>query len=221
MEAKKAAASKAVELIEDGMMVGLGTGSTAYWAIQGIGEKVKEGLRIKAFASSLATEQLAREAHIPIASFQGLPQLDITIDGADEVDENRNLIKGGGGALLREKILAFNSKSFIVIVDETKLVKELGRFGLPVEITPFGADFTLRQLKKQGCFPQLRLKDGKEFVTDNGNWMVNCAFSRIPDPEMLNIQLHLIPGVVETGLFVSSMVHSVIVGYANGHVTVM
>jgi ribose 5-phosphate isomerase A len=221
MEAKKAAAEKAVELIEDGMMVGLGTGSTAYWAIQSLGEKIKEGLKIKAFASSLATEQLAREAHIPITSFQGLQRLDITIDGADEVDEDRNLIKGGGGALLREKILAFNSKTFIVIVDEAKLVKELGRFALPLEITPFGAAFTLHQLKKHGCVPQLRLKDGKEFVTDNGNWIVDCAFTRIPDPEMLNIQLHLIPGVVETGLFISSMVHSVIVGYSNGHVKTM
>lgn len=221
MDAKRAAAEKAVELIKEGMFVGLGTGSTAYWAIQIIGERIKEGLGIKAFASSLATQQLAREASIPLASFADTEQIDLTIDGADEVDEQGNLIKGGGGALLREKMLAFNSQSFIVIVDKTKMVKQLGRHPLPVEITPFGTAFTLHHLKKLGCVPQLRFTNGKEFVTDNGNRIADCLFNQIADPAWLNTQLHLIPGVVETGLFLNSMVTSIIIGSEDGSVTII
>src|ERR1700754_96387 len=132
---KKIAAGKAIEYIKGGMTLGLGTGSTAYWAIQGIGEMVKNGLSVKAVATSVQSETLARELNIPIIPFSEVDRLDITIDGADEVDKELNLIKGGGGALLREKIVAAVTKFYIIIVDESKLVEHLGKFPLPVEVT--------------------------------------------------------------------------------------
>src|ERR1051325_8131415 len=133
MDTKQLAAAKAVEYVKDGMIVGLGTGSTSTWAIRLLGEKVKKGLHIQSVASSLASESLAKELNIPVLPFAQVSTIDLYIDGADEVDQNHNLIKGGGGALLREKILAYNSKAFIVIVDETKLVNTLGKFPLPLE----------------------------------------------------------------------------------------
>ena len=211
-DAKKAAAKKAVEAIGTGMIVGLGTGSTAYWAIQEIGQRVRNGLAIKAVASSVASEEEARKAGITITSFDDLKSIDIYIDGADEVDEEKNLIKGGGGALLREKILAYNSKQFIVIVDESKLVQQLGVFRLPVEIVAFAEPLTIQNIKKLNCIPALRMKEGKPFVTDNGNSIVDCDFGVITNPSELNTQLHAIPGVVETGLFPHTMVSKIVVG---------
>ena len=146
MESKRMAAEKAVEYVRDGMTVGLGTGSTAYWAIRKIGERVKEGLTIKAAATSVSSEKLARELGIPLIPFAEIEAIDLTIDGADEVDGDWNLIKGGGGALLREKIVAAASKTFIVVVDESKPVSRLGAFPLPVELVPFGHEMTLRKL---------------------------------------------------------------------------
>ncbi|MDQ3292603.1 MAG: ribose-5-phosphate isomerase RpiA [Bacteroidota bacterium] len=220
METKKLAAEKAVENIEDGMVVGLGTGSTAYWAIKKIGERVQEGLNIKAVASSKNSEDLAKESGIPIVPFSDIDAIDVTIDGADEVDKNFYLIKGGGGALLREKILASNSKKFIVIVDETKMVDTLGKFPLPVEIVPFASSLTIKKLQQLNCKVQIRQKDNKDFITDNGNLIADCFFGEIPDPEVLNTQLHSIPGVVENGLFKKEMVHHVIVGHNDGRVEV-
>src|SRR5689334_18245685 len=153
---KQLAAEKAVELVRDGMIVGLGTGSTAFFAIQAIGRKVKEGMKLTALGSSIASENLGREAGISMVDFTTVATIDLTIDGADEVDENRFLMKGGGGALTREKILASNSKKFVVIVDESKLVEQLGRFPLPVEVTPFGHNFTIRKLEMLGCRAALR-----------------------------------------------------------------
>ena len=146
MDPKKVAAEKAVEYIESGMTVGLGTGSTAYWAIQKIGEKVREGLHIKAMPTSLATEKLARELNIPLLEYAEKGYLDIAIDGADEVDAQGNMIKGGGGALMREKIVAYNSRLFIVVAGESKLVEHLGKFPLPVEILSFGCELTLNRI---------------------------------------------------------------------------
>jgi ribose 5-phosphate isomerase A len=220
MESKRLAAEKAVEYVDEGMIVGLGTGSTAYWAIRKIGERVQRGLNIKAVASSMASEQLAKEWDIPLIPFADIQYIDITIDGADEADEKHNLIKGGGGALLREKILAYNSKKFIVVIDESKLVPQLGRFPLPVEIVPFAADFTLNHINKLGGVPELRRTGEQNYVTDNGNFIADCRFNKIANPEFLNRQLHDIPGVVETGLFLHQMVALVIVGYANGEVQV-
>lgn len=221
MDTKRVAAEKAVEHIEDGMIVGLGTGSTAYWAIKKIGERIKEGLHVEAVASSAKSESLAKELGIPIRSFAGMQRIDVSIDGADEVDPVHHLIKGGGGALLREKILAYNSTKFLVVVDESKLVRTLGAFPLPVEIVPFAASLTIHQVKSLGCEAAIRQVAGETFISDNGNLIIDCRFNEITNPQALNEQLHAIPGVVETGLFLQSMVHSVFVGYTNGTVEVL
>ncbi len=215
MNLKKSAAERAVEFVEDGMILGLGTGSTAYWAIKKIGERIKEGLRVKAVASSLESENLAKESGIEIISFSEIESIDITIDGADEIDAEYNLIKGGGGALLREKILAFNSKKFFVVVDESKLVNKLGKFPLPVEIVPFATNLTLKHLEKTGCTVQLRRKDSADYITDNKNLIADCQFNKIVNPALLNEQLYAIPGIVETGLFLKTMVFSVVAAYAD------
>ena len=212
------AAEKAVEEIKQGMIVGLGSGSTAEWAVRKIGELVKDGLSIQAVASSVKTEKLAIEVGIPIIDFKSIERIDLTIDGADEVDDHGHLIKGGGGALLREKILAYNSKRFIVIIDESKRVQHLGQFDLPVEIVPFAADIILKRLKETGTNPVLRYLNHEKVITDNGNYIADCNFFPIKDPEALNNQLHQIPGVVETGIFTSNMVHSFYIGYENGTV---
>jgi ribose 5-phosphate isomerase A len=217
MDMKKLAAEKAVEAIRDGMIVGLGTGSTAYWAIQSIAERVKEGLRISAVATSLNTEKMARELGIPIVSFAAVSAIDISIDGADEVDKNKNLIKGGGGALLREKIIAYHSKTYLVIVDENKLVETLGKFLLPVEILPFAAELTLKKLQEFGD-ARVRQTEGRHFVTDNGNFIADLNIYPIYDPQKMDFQLHQIPGVLETGLFSPALVTHVLVGTKTGEV---
>ncbi len=216
---KQIAAEKAVESIEDGMIVGLGTGSTAYFAIQKIGERVREGLKIQAVASSTVSESLAHDLGIPIIPFADVEVIDLTIDGADEVDANLQLTKGGGGALLREKLLAANSRRFIVIVDESKVVDSLGAFPLPVEIVPFAYELTVRKLQALGCELTIRQKDGSNYITDNGNLIADCRFGSITDPVTLHTQLNLIPGVVENGLFVG-LTSQLIVGHANGTLTI-
>ena len=213
------AAEKAVEEIKQGMIVGLGSGSTAEWAVRKIGELVNDGLSIQAVASSVKTEKLAIEVGIPIIDFKSIERIDLTIDGADEVDDHGHLIKGGGGALLREKILAYNSKRFIVIIDESKRVQHLGQFDLPVEIVPFAADIILKRLKETGTNPVLRYLNHEKFITDNGNYIADCNFYPVKDPEALNIQLHQIPGVVETGIFINKMVNAFYIGHANGTVS--
>jgi ribose 5-phosphate isomerase A len=217
MDAKRIAAESAVEYIKDGMIVGLGTGSTAYWAIQKIGDRVKEGLSIKAIATSKHTENLAKELGINLISFSEIELIDITIDGADEVDKELNLIKGGGGALLREKIIASASKRFIVIIDESKLVDQLGKFPLPVEIVKFGFEIAMKQLHKLGCEPKLRASVNKPYITENGNYIIDCDFGNIDRPEELHNQINLIPGIVDNGLFIK-MAEQVIVGYKDGTV---
>lgn len=217
MDTKKQAAEKAVESIQDGMVVGLGTGSTAYFAIQKIGERVKEGLRISAVATSLDTEKMARSLGIPMVSFAAISAIDISIDGADEVDKNRNLIKGGGGALLREKMVAYHTKTYLVIVDESKLVDTLGKFPLPVEILPFAAELTLNVLGEFGD-ARLRQSDGRNFLTDNGNFIADLNAYPIADPQKLDTRLRQIPGVLETGLFSHALVTHVLVGTKTGEV---
>ncbi|MFD0617762.1 ribose-5-phosphate isomerase RpiA [Paenibacillus sp. GCM10027629] len=219
MNPKQIAAEKAVESIEDGMIVGLGTGSTAYWAIQKIGERVRDGLNIQAVASSTISEDLANELGIPVIPFADVETIDLTIDGADEVDANLQLTKGGGGALLREKLLAANSRRFIVIVDESKVVDTLGAFPLPVEIVPFAHELTVRKLQSLGCELTIRQKDGENFITDNGNLITDCRFGSITDPLTLHTQLNLIPGVVENGLFVG-LTSQLIVGHSDGRLTI-
>ncbi|MCF6401900.1 ribose-5-phosphate isomerase RpiA [Chitinophaga filiformis] len=216
-QAKKAAGEKAAALVQPGMLVGLGTGSTAYWAIEKLGEMVKGGLNIRAVATSLASEKQARELGIPITSFSEIQQLDIDIDGADEVSHDLQIIKGGGGALLREKIVAMASRKKVIVADERKYVKTLGKFPLPIEIIPFGWELVFRAVQSLKGAPTLRTKDDKPYITDNGNYILDCAFGVIENPEQLHHQLKAITGVVETGLFIN-MKPTVIIAYENGEV---
>jgi ribose 5-phosphate isomerase A len=217
---KKIAAGKAIEYIKDGMTLGLGTGSTAYWAIQGIGEMVKKGLTVRAIATSLQSESLALELGIPIVPFSEIDHLDITIDGADEVDEALNLIKGGGGALLREKIVASATRFYIIIVDESKLVKELGKFPLPVEVAPFGWELTFRRLAKLGGSPGMRMAGDKPFLTDNQHYILDCPFGLIQNPAQLHEQVSGITGVMEDGFFIN-MADIVVAGSPAGDTRIL
>jgi ribose 5-phosphate isomerase A len=221
MNAKKNAADKAVSFLKSGMTVGLGTGSTAYWAIERIGERVtQEGLQIRAIATSTKSEEQARSLGIPIFSFADIDSIDITIDGADEADAELNLIKGGGGALLREKIVASNSKQLIIIVDQSKLVEHLGKFPLPVEIAVFGWEKTTEKLQSLGCTPKLRMKDQLPFLTDNGNYISDCFFGEIKRPHLLHDQINSIVGVMENGLFIN-LATRLIVGFEDGASKIM
>lgn len=202
-ELKESVAIEAIQYIEDDMKVGLGTGSTMYYAIKHLGERVKEGLNIVCVPTSEKTEEWAKKFEIPLSDFSEIRSLDIAIDGADEVDENLQLIKGGGGALLREKIVADAAKKFIVIVDESKVVKTLGKFKLPIEVIPFGWKITAQSIESLGCKAILRKKEEEIFVTDNQNYILDCDFSEIHHPEQLNNTLKSIVGVVETGLFIN------------------
>ncbi|MFC3799911.1 ribose-5-phosphate isomerase RpiA [Cohnella sp. GCM10012308] len=222
MDPKRRAGAEAVKLVEDGMLVGLGTGSTAYWAIMEIGNRVKAGLKITAVPTSIRSEELARSLGIPLVPLDDiLPGgIDLTIDGADEADENLNLIKGGGGALLREKIIAANSKRLVIVADASKEVATLGQFPLPVEIVPFGSKLTMGCLEALGGHPALRLIQGDEpYVTDNGNYIADCRFGVIEDAAALETTLNLIPGVVENGLFVG-MAERIVIGREDGNVSV-
>ena len=216
---KKQAAEKAVQYIEDGMVIGLGTGSTVEFAVKKIGELVKGGLKIKGIPTSLKTKRLATELKIPLIELDEHTEIDITIDGADEVDSNLNLIKGGGGALTREKIIAYHSKKVIITVDETKIVKGLGCDSfLPVEITKFGWPATKKALEGLGCTGELRKIMDEAFITDNQNYIIDCDFGKIADPEALEKEINNIPGVLENGLFIG-LADEVIVGSKQGMMT--
>lgn len=212
---KKIAGEKAVDFVRPGMTIGLGTGSTAYWATQLIGTRVKEGLDIRTVATSTATEKMARELGIKVVSFAEVDQIDLTIDGADEVDKDLNLIKGGGGALVREKIVGAATKLYIIIADESKYVDTLGKFPLPVEVILFGWEMTLKKLKKLGCSPKVRSSGNKAIITDNGNYVVDCMFEEIHDPVGLHQQINAIPGVLDNGLFLG-MANMVVLGNNDG-----
>lgn len=217
---KQLAAEKAVEFVKDGMKIGLGTGSTAYWAINKLGERVSEGLKITAVATSRASEEQARELGIPIVAFGDIDSLDLTIDGADELDSSLQLIKGGGGALLREKIVASNSTRMIVIADESKVVNTLGKFPLPVEIVPFAWEWTVAELAKLGCNPELRRSGEELYKTDNGNYIADCRFEVIESAPKLALTIQSIPGVVEHGLFVG-IAAMAIVGKKDGSIEII
>jgi ribose 5-phosphate isomerase A len=221
MDAKKIAAEKAVSLLEDGMTIGLGTGSTAYWAIEKIGEKVsKYGWKVKAIATSVRSEDQARSLGIPIVDFASVQSIDITIDGADEVNDRLQLIKGGGGALLREKIVATNSKQMIVVADESKWVKVLGRFPLPVEVVHFGWQRTFDKLRLLGCQPARRMNGAEPYLTDNNNYIIDCAFGEIKDASVLHDTVNAITGVVDNGLFID-IASKLVIGYVNGETCVI
>ncbi len=215
-ERKRLAAEKAVELVQDGMKVGLGTGSTAFFAIEAIGRLVKDGYKILAVPTSVASEKQARELGIPLATLEEAGTLDITIDGADEVDANLDLVKGMGGALLREKIVAYSTRMEVIVVDDSKIVSKLGtKFPLPVEVVPFSHGRTKTFMEELGCRAELRGGD-VPFITDNGNYIYHLHFERgIKDPYELQKRLKEIPGVVETGLFLN-MAKKVIVASESG-----
>ena len=217
MNLKQIAAERAAEYIQDGMKVGLGTGSTAYFAICKLGERVRDGLQIQAVATSEASDKLAREWGIPIIPFDQIGRLDITIDGADEVDPEFNLIKGGGGALLREKIVAANSDQLIIVADGSKAVDKLGRFPLPVEVVPFASEWTFKALESMGCFPEWRMNGDERYLTDNGNLIADCRMEAIERAPELNIQLNMLPGVVDNGLFID-MANIVILAKEDGSI---
>ena len=209
-ELKKMAAVEAVKEIKDGMVVGLGTGSTAKYAILEIGKMVEEGFEITGIATSVESERIAREAGIKIGDINDYDAVDLTIDGADEVDKNLNLIKGGGGALLREKIVAKCSRREIIVVDERKVVNEFS-FPLPVEIVKFGWKKTCEKLSKLGF--NVNLRHG--FVTDNGNYIVDCEYASLKNLKEMEKEINNIPGVVENGLFIE-IADEVIAGTSEG-----
>jgi ribose 5-phosphate isomerase A len=185
-------------------VVGLGTGSTAYFAIIALGERVKEGLKIVGIPTSSQTADLARAVGIPLATLDEHPEIDITIDGADEVDPKLNLIKGGGGALLREKVVASASRKMVVVADSSKIVSVLGKFPLPVEVIAFARTVIEKKVVALGASIKLRMKrDGSTYITDNGNEILDCSFGKIEDPPSLARELENIPGIVEHGLFVA------------------
>jgi ribose 5-phosphate isomerase A len=218
MDEKQTAAQSAAELVEPGMVIGLGSGSTAEIAIRILGERVKSGLRIIGVPTSHKSELIARDLRIPLATLKDYPELDLTIDGADEVElSSLDLIKGRGGALLREKIVGSSSRQLIIVVDESKIVNRLGSHGeVPVEIVSFGWQSTARRLEKLGWKPTLRSETGgAPFVTDGGHYIVDCSFQTGISLQSRAVQLHDTVGVVEHGMFLG-MATEVHVGSASG-----
>jgi ribose 5-phosphate isomerase A len=200
---KERAGRAAAELVRDGDIVGLGTGSTAYFTVLALGERVKSGLKMVGIPTSNATAELARAVGIPLGTLDQHPVIDIDIDGADEIDPKLNLIKGGGGALLREKVIAAASKKMVVIADSGKVVPVLGKFPLPVEIVSFARAVVEKKIASLGATTKLRTRpDGSPYLTDNGNQILDCSFGKIEDPPALARTLRDIPGIVEHGLFI-------------------
>jgi ribose 5-phosphate isomerase A len=220
-EAKKAAGYKAAELIQKGMVVGLGTGTTAHYFIERLAMRCKEGLPVKAVASSKQSLELARQRGIPLENIDKLTHVDITVDGADEIDPQKRMIKGGGGALVREKILANMSRELIIIVDETKCVSQLGKAKLPVEIIPFAPEATRLHIEKLGFKGKWRQNpDHSFYLSDNGNRIFDIHFDHtLSHPEKEHETLSRLPGVVDTGFFFN-LAGRVIVAFFDGQIVV-
>lgn len=200
---KEAAARASLQFVKDGQVVGLGTGSTAAYFIKLLGEKVKSGLRIKAIPTSVRSRDLAQSLAIPLITLDDCQEIDVTVDGADEVDPNLRLIKGGGGALLREKIVASATRTMVVVADGSKQVKRLGKFPLPVEVIGFAQTLVARRIRALGAEVDLRLNpDRTVYVTDENNHILDCRFGEMQDPDRLARNLSDMPGVVEHGLFI-------------------
>jgi ribose 5-phosphate isomerase A len=218
---KKSAGDKAATLIENGMIVGLGTGSTAAYFIKALIEKCKQGLHIKAVASSHRSLQMAKEGGIPVFEISEVSHIDVTVDGADEIDHQKRMIKGGGGAHVKEKILATSSAEMIVIVDESKVVQTLGKAKLPIEILPYGSLFTQKKIEALGLFGKWRAAKANQlnqelFITENGNYLFDIDFKApVKNPEKLDELLLQIPGVVDTGFFFK-IAKKVIIGKSDG-----
>lgn len=225
-KAKYVAAKRSVEFIEDGMRVGMGTGSTAAWMVRCLGELVQGGMKIKGVPTSNRTAELARELGIEVITLDQAKWLDVTIDGADEFDPNLNLIKGGGGAHLQEKIVATASDRMIVITDISKQVETLGAFPLPVEVIPFGWQTSQKLIKEtlasmdvQGNEITQRMQGDAPFRTDEGNYILDLHLNRITDPRQFALLINQVPGVVENGLFID-ICDTVVIGYEDGKVEV-
>lgn len=206
---KRKAAQHALDYVRNGMRLGLGTGSTAAAFVEALGRRVADGLDVICVPTSETTRRQADELGIPLATLDDVPQLDLTVDGADEIDSKLRLVKGGGGAHLREKIVATASDRMIAVADESKLVDVLGRFPLPVEVVQFGLSATHRLIEalsaEAGCKGDVRLREtkgGEPYVSDNGNFIFDCSFGKIPEPDILAYALMRVPGVVEHGLFI-------------------
>lgn len=212
-KAKERAAERALERVSSGQIIGLGTGSTAKFAIEGLARRVREGLSIKGVPTSIATERMARDLGIPLVDLNEAGVIDVTLDGADEVDSSFNMIKGGGGALTREKLVARASTKRIMLVDESKLVDRLGQTRpVPVEVLPFAWTLSARMLSDLSCIPNLRKQGGTPFVTDNGNHILDCEFGPIEDAAALETRIKLLPGVIESGLFIG-IADTLIIGF--------
>jgi len=203
-DAKVMAARKSLEFVREGMVVGLGSGSTATHFIRLLGERVKAGLKVRGIASSQASEDLAVSLGIPVVDFRAVQAIDVAIDGADEVGPQLALIKGGGGALLREKIVASAAKQFIIVADASKVVRRLGKFPLPVEVIQLAEPLVSRRLTDLGLHPtRRRANDGSDYITDEGNFILDCACGEIDDPAKVAAEIRAIVGVVEHGLFLN------------------
>lgn len=218
---KQLAALAAVSYIQDQQVIGLGTGSTANYAIHEIGKLVQRGLQIKAIPTSTKTQLLAESLHIPIIDSNSVDYIDVTIDGADEFTSEMVLIKGGGGALLREKIVASMTRKLIIIADSSKQVAQLGlAFKLPIEVIPFASNSVCNQIKQLGGICSIRKKEGKAFVTDQGNWILDADFGHIKDPHSLSQSLNELVGLVCHGLFID-LADVIIVGEGDTTQTIL
>jgi ribose 5-phosphate isomerase A len=215
-EIKQLIAKQAAQLVQNNMTVGIGSGSTIYWLIMELGERVKNGLFFRAIPTSKKTAALAAQHNIPLAELNAVTSIDITIDGADEIDAHLQLIKGGGGALLQEKMVAAASRELLILADHSKLVQHLGKFPLPLEVIPFG--WKQVQLHMQETYQVeavLRLQDDQPFITDHGHYILDCPFQYIEQPDELTYELNNITGVVDNGLFVN-MADLALIGFPDG-----
>ena len=220
-QVKQNVAKYAAEFVTGGMTVGIGTGSTAYHLLIALAERMKQGLQFRGVPTSSQTLQQATQLSIPMIDLDEAEKIDIAIDGADEISPELNLIKGGGGAFLQEKMVAFAAEKFIVIGDESKIVERLGKFPLPVEVVPYGIKRMMRHIEALGCRQaSVRRRNNEIFITDHGHYILDCHFNSITDPNALNARLKEIPGVVENGLFIQ-ITATAIIGYADGTVKEM
>ena len=212
---KQAAGEAAVKFVQDGMILGLGTGSTAYYAINAVGELVKKGMQLKAVATSNATSRQASELGIPLLSIDEVSYIDLAIDGVDEIDPNFNAIKGGGGALFREKVVATLAKEVVWIMDDSKLVKEIGKFPLPVEVVPYGWKQVFHKMEELQFHPVVRRRENELFITDNGNYIIDLHLGVGFHLQQVVMELSNMIGIVEHGLFLN-MCKAIVVGDDEG-----
>lgn len=220
-EIKQLVAQQAAQLVQNKMTVGIGSGSTVYWLIMELGKRVKKGLFFRAIPTSKQTAALAAQQNIPLAELNAVDTIDLTIDGADEIDPNLQLIKGGGGALLQEKMVAAASRELLILCDYTKLVAKLGKFPLPLEVVPFGWKQVQRHIRETyQVEATLRMQGDQPFISDHSHYVLDCPFQQIEQPDILTYELNNIPGVVDNGLFVN-MADLALVGYPDGKTETM